>query len=353
MKGAPAITSIFSCLIIVSRKVPSVQSAKRGLEREGWFRIEFLVASGCSSWWSPPLFAGQPFPSCLDASKCPILSLCDSQESLRVFRNWRRHRVFQRLKNLKPRQHVHEDFGWHEIRTIEIPCVDDILRHLDSLTVEQMQDVKQKEKDMNSLREVISNAFQGWEKALENELEEMPLELWNESVFRFSFCRQLRQCEEIEQHIECSTKGKIQRVDLVALPKNREDEHVALIEFKAYSHPKNFDIVSREFKGKKGCPSDKNYKEFKNCIEKLKSPEGTNYLKCIIQVYVDPKSNGLGGNDDKSKYGWYYMEKVFIDHSTLQRVGKPFCIDLHDGQELTASLLTTLPCSCPYPDGIG
>jgi hypothetical protein len=115
----------------------------------------------------------------------------------------------------------------------------------------------------------------------------MPIERWNEAVFRFMFSRTVtkaarEQMLKVDQFFECD------RVDLV-LHKNSER---AFIEFKFYIHSPKHDALSGESCGWKGFPSEKNLSEFMNCIQTLRARSvPPNTLKLVALFYADPVNN--------------------------------------------------------------
>ena len=136
-----------------------------------------------------------------------------------------------------------------------------------------------KRRIMKEMNEVVQTTFRNTVAFLTSEMELMPLSRWNESVFRYYFCRFLATAyPEVEQYIEC---GKI---DLVL----RRSPLVAFIEFKFYRHPRRFDPYDGRSHGFKGGPGRKNLREFQACIDKLhERPSTPGLSKYVVLVYAD------------------------------------------------------------------
>jgi hypothetical protein len=118
----------------------------------------------------------------------------------------------------------------------------------------------------------------------EVEVELMPLDRWNESVFRYCFCRSLHTAyPQIQQFVECS------RIDLVL----RQERRSAFIEFKFYQRARQFDPYDGRPRGYKGGPSLKNMREFQTCVHRLhERPTVAGLSKYVVLVYADPKNDG-------------------------------------------------------------
>lgn len=115
---------------------------------------------------------------------------------------------------------------------------------------------------------------------MKNDFSVAPIEAWNESVFRFIFCKNInKRNKEINQLVECN------RIDLVL----RGSDFLSFIEFKFYIHSNKFDPCTQQQRGRKSFPSPNNFNEFKKSIEILKNREGTKLTsKFIILFYADP-----------------------------------------------------------------
>lgn len=79
------------------------------------------------------------------------------------------------------------------------------------------------------MNRIAQTAFRSTVEFLRSEVELMPLDRWNESVFRYQFCRFIAAAHpQVEQFVECD------RIDLVL----RRPPLVAFIEFKlVYADP--------------------------------------------------------------------------------------------------------------------
>jgi hypothetical protein len=147
-----------------------------------------------------------------------------------------------------------------------------------------------------SMDDVVRTAFRQSLETLASELKIMPLSRWNESVFRYYFCRSIALAyPDVEQFVECK------EIDLVlAQPSSR-----AFIEFKFYTHPHKFDAYSGRRIGYKGYPGSKNLGEFRDCIDKLHGRVSVSGLsKYIVLVYADPNDGRRPGR----RYATYYDE---------------------------------------------
>jgi hypothetical protein len=130
------------------------------------------------------------------------------------------------------------------------------------------------------MRLLLIAAFEDAITQIRAEEARIPLDRWNESVFRFFYSRAITTLEpDVTQLVECD------RIDLVL---HRGSER-AFIEFKFYTHSIRHDPITGERTGMKGFPGPKNCLEFKECVETLRqrpiSPEG---LKVVGLFYADP-----------------------------------------------------------------
>lgn len=146
------------------------------------------------------------------------------------------------------------------------------------------------------MNEVVQAAFRRMVEFLPSEFAVMPLNRWNESVMRYSFCRFLAMDHpEVEQFVEC---GKI---DLVL---GRQSLR-AFVEFKFYGHPVRFDPYDGKDCGFKGGPGRKNLEEFQACVDQLherRSPPSVS--KYVVLIYADPTD----GRRSDCRYSRYYDE---------------------------------------------
>lgn len=122
--------------------------------------------------------------------------------------------------------------------------------------------------------------------------DSMPVDRWNESVFRFFFCQAIAQLDsDIEQFVEC------RRIDLVLHGKREK----AFIEFKFYTHSWGCDPYTGDGKYRKGFPGRANRKQFEDAIVKLRERKHEpSLLKIMVLFYADPK------NCETSTYHCYY-----------------------------------------------
>ena len=107
------------------------------------------------------------------------------------------------------------------------------------------------------VRDIVS-ALQGAWKDLVRDLEHVPLPLWNESVFRFSFIRSLLQANP---SIYCETEWEHHDL-LISI-----DGMAVIVEFKFFQSRRG--IVSPEGRRAKGGAGVQNFREFCEAAEKL------------------------------------------------------------------------------------
>lgn len=164
---------------------------------------------------------------------------------------------------------------------------------------------------------VIRSTFLRTIEFMNDELRRAPLASWNESVFRYFFCRHLPGVDEgVKPFVEC------ERIDLVV----HRAEEKAFVEFKFYVHPQRFDPYTGGSSGFKGGPSLQNLREFQRCVDQLHDRKSVPRLsKYIVLAYADP----LGGSMPGKRYSDYYddyrhsNEKVALD---VQESAEPFDI---------------------------
>jgi hypothetical protein len=130
------------------------------------------------------------------------------------------------------------------------------------------------------MRLLLIAAFEDAISQIRAEEVRMPLDRWNESVFRFFYSRSVTLLEPgVTQLVECN------RIDLVL---HRGNER-AFVEFKFYTHSVRHDAVAGNQTGMKGFPSIKNRLEFNNCVDMLRlRPEPPGGLKVVARFYADP-----------------------------------------------------------------
>jgi hypothetical protein len=162
------------------------------------------------------------------------------------------------------------------------------------------------------MNEIVQAAFRDAIASLPTELALMPLSRWNESVFRFFFCRLLADAHpEVEQFVEC------ERIDLVLAREGRR----AFVEFKFYLHVQRFDPYAGTTMGFKGGPGTKNLSEFRACLDQLHAraaPDGLS--KYVVLVYADPQ-DGRGKHRYSSSYGDYRHSSTTLSIRMLESAG--------------------------------
>lgn len=143
--------------------------------------------------------------------------------------------------------------------------------------------------------EILITALNATLIDMESNFHDAPIEAWNESVFRFIFCKNInKQNKEINQLVEC------ERIDLVL----HGSDFLSFIEFKFYIHSYRFDPYTQQRRGRKSFPSPQNFNEFKNSIKILKGKKETKLLtKFIILFYADPDPC------NNAKYNSYYNKE--------------------------------------------
>jgi hypothetical protein len=155
--------------------------------------------------------------------------------------------------------------------------------------------------------DVVRSTFSSTLAFLPNELRRMPLSRWNESVFRYFFCRFLADAYPgMKQLVECG------RIDLVL----HRGEEKAFVEFKFYLRPRRYDPYTGELLGFKGGPGAQNLREFRQCVDDLNLRESVPGLsKYIVLVYADPANGSSPGNLYSGHYDGYLHpdEKVALE----------------------------------------
>lgn len=174
---------------------------------------------------------------------------------------------------------------------------------------------------------IVLSAFSATMKFIPGELQQMPLNRWNESVFRYFFCRELSDINpEVKQFVECD------RIDLVL----HAAQEKAFVEFKFYLHPRKFDPYTGDCLGFKGGPGPGNLDNFQQCVDQLykrKSVPGLS--KYIVLMYVDPAGKGGPGK----RYSVYYDDYRHSDEKvTLELLGSEGPIELGEDR-IQAKLL--------------
>ncbi|MDZ5447238.1 hypothetical protein U2F26_31775 [Micromonospora sp. 4G57] len=155
--------------------------------------------------------------------------------------------------------------------------------------------------------DVVRRTFFRAMPCVSDELSRMPLSGWNESVFRYFFCRSLSEAHpDVTQFVECD------RIDLVL----HRAEEKAFIEFKFYLRAPKFDPYTGRRSGLKGGPGPRNLDEFRRCVDQLHGRKPVHGLsKYIVLVYADP----IGGSTTANRYSTHYddyahwNEKISLD----------------------------------------
>src|SRR5512145_1037619 len=126
----------------------------------------------------------------------------------------------------------------------------------------------------------VRSAFGRTMAEMPRELTAMPIDFWNESVFRFFFCRSLLKSHaDVTQLVECD------RIDLVL----RRGDEAAFVELKFYVRAPRFHAYTGKRLGFKGGPSAQNVLEFERCVSVLRTRASAPGLsKFIVLVYIDP-----------------------------------------------------------------
>lgn len=141
-----------------------------------------------------------------------------------------------------------------------------------------------------SLFAALTNALKETFEELQSEIADMPLPLWNESVFRYFLARNIQKKHKDSMHIACEWHG----VDLaIAFEGDVTAVEIKfwmlgnLIDGTGMTHPLTY--------RKAGGPGKKNKQEFDEVIEKLKAitarPWGNKINAAfLVLVYADPVS---------------------------------------------------------------
>jgi len=155
------------------------------------------------------------------------------------------------------------------------------------------------------MRQLLITALKDTVTQIRHDLRLMPLTRWNESVFRFTYCRAIaRQEPDVKQFDECD------RMDLV-LHRNSER---AYVEFKFYIRRAAHDPLSGVRTGMKGGPSRKNWQEFKKCVKTLRQrPAPSEVLKIVVLFYADSVSTG------QKTFESYYGARTDIEDRLMIR----------------------------------
>jgi hypothetical protein len=130
------------------------------------------------------------------------------------------------------------------------------------------------------MNEIVRATFRETIAFLPTEFALMPLNRWNESGFRYFYCRCLAKLhQDVAQFVECD------RIDLVL----RRRSESAFVEFKFYQRAVRFRSTTGSPGGFKGGPTAQNRREFEECIERLNSqPSERGTTKFVALLYADP-----------------------------------------------------------------
>src|SRR5262245_56615216 len=167
------------------------------------------------------------------------------------------------------------------------------------------------------IRRRVRRAVRSAWKDVRAELPQTPLPHWNEAVFRFFVTRSLlRQRPAPKCHTEWN------RIDLAV----QASGAVALVEFKFLRMEFVADLFGQKLRGK-GGPSNKNFAEFCECIEKLASigdqpwvdrNRGIMDAKIIVLSYID-RADMVG---KRSYRQWYDTIRLPEDYRWADRLSQ-------------------------------
>ncbi len=165
--------------------------------------------------------------------------------------------------------------------------------------------------------ELVGSAFDVAMSRLKSELELMPLERWNESVFRYFFCRALTETHpDVSQFVECD------RIDLVLC----DGLARGFVEFKFYLRPSRFDPYSGAALGFKGGPGSKNLGEFRACVDLLhRRRSEVGLSKYVVLVYADPAGSGVDTRRYATDYDAYEHTTSGVTMEVLRTIGPVVC----------------------------
>lgn len=149
-------------------------------------------------------------------------------------------------------------------------------------------------------------------REIKAELRDIPIQQWNESVFRYYFIRSLLR----SRNIQCQTEWN--HADLFI----KAGDEFAVVEFK-FLVCNWFPKPTAPFRRKGSGPGQKNFTEFCQCIKTLREathPELETASKYVILAYVQHKDM----KDDKNSYDhWYSWPQLRgrLDSKEIHRVG--------------------------------
>lgn len=144
------------------------------------------------------------------------------------------------------------------------------------------------------MQDVIKPVLRASVDTLVQDLEIMPIDRWNESVFRHYFCHEMAlQNPDVDQFVESG------RIDLVL---HRPPQR-AFIEFKFYIHRARINAYDSSQRGFKGGPGPANLAEFRECIDRLHERDSAPSLdKFVVLFYADPEVRSPHGARSFSSY---------------------------------------------------
>lgn len=147
------------------------------------------------------------------------------------------------------------------------------------------------------LNEVLRHALDRSMQDLVDLQEQMPIERWNETVFRFYFGLAIaRAYPHLTQLVEAA------RIDLVLC----EYDWTAFIECKFYLKRHRRDPYSAAVTGIKGGPGRQNESEFVHGIDRLaQRPHAAGLRRFILLVFADPAA---ASPHHRQRFGDYLSE---------------------------------------------
>jgi hypothetical protein len=176
---------------------------------------------------------------------------------------------------------------------------------------------------------------------LPNELQAVPLQFWNESVFRYFLVRELRL---LAPELKCWSEWN--RIDLVLLG----DAGSTLIEIKFFTHRDREDLAGKVL-ARKGGPSPHNYFEFQKSLKTLADATKSKWVQhCggvssafFVLVYIDPICLQKRRTYD-SFYGNIACGDLITNIEILAER-----ISLAQDHQMTCKLLTVQTCDVTNP----
>ena len=166
-------------------------------------------------------------------------------------------------------------------------------------------------KTSTELRPVLKSAIRNACKRFLRDVGSIPLEHWNESVFRFYLVREI---VELKQKIDCRTEWN--RVDLLV----PAADGAMVIEMKFFQAMPLRDSHGG-FIRLKGTASPQNYREYEDVVDKLHSARGSRWVDAaggvscgfLILAYVDYLGDRRPNRSYKESYGDIELKAPIID----------------------------------------